>query len=199
MIKKLLLSTTLALSFLTIGCSNNTEKNDSISQDAAKQANAMVRETIYKLNDLNGNSYEVKKELNDFKLLNNNKIVIFDIFATWCPPCRAEATYLSDLQKKYKDDLIIIGVSIEKSLTQEDLKYFADKYDAKYALSYAQDNLKLARAIASAIKAGPQFPIPMMVVYVDGKYETHYVGATPEEMIESDLKLILKNKAKGSK
>lgn len=192
MIKKLLLTTSMALSFLTIGCSDSSENE--VSQEIAKKANAMVSTTSFTLKDLNGVNYEVKKELNNFKLLNNDKIVIFDIFATWCPPCRAEATYLSDLQKRYKDDLLIIGISIENKITESDLKSFADTYDASYPLSLSSDNLKLARSIAAAIKAGPQFPIPMMVVYVDGKYRTHYVGATPEEMIESDIKLILKKR-----
>lgn len=192
MIKKLLLTTSLALSLFTIGCSDSSENE--ISNELTKKANAMVSTTTFNLNDLNGVSYKVEKELNNFKVLNNKKIVLFDIFATWCPPCRAEATYLSDLQKKYKDDILILGLSIEKNLSASELESFAKKYDASYPLLLSSDNLKLARSIASAIKAPAQFPIPMMVVYVDGKYETHYVGATPEEMIESDIKLILKNR-----
>lgn len=192
MMKKLLLSTSLALSLFTIGCSDN--KENKVSKELAKKANAMVNTTTFNLKDLNGTSYQVEKKLNNFKILNNKKIVLFDIFATWCPPCRSEATYLSDLQKKYKDDILIIGVSINKDLLESELESFAKKYDASYSLSLSSDNLKLARSIAASIKAPSQFPIPMMVVYVDGKYQTHYVGATPEEMIESDIKLILKNR-----
>ena len=31
------------------------------------------------------------------------------------------------------------------------------------------------------------YPIPLLVLLKDGEYYRHYVGAVPEEMIESDL------------
>jgi len=192
MIRKLLLGTSLALSLLSLGCSNNHNTNKNIDESVVKEANSLVAKTTYHLKDLKGNDYTVTKELNGFKLEGaKDMIVIFDVFATWCPPCRAEASHLSHLQKKYKDKLIVIGVSIEDGIQADKLEDFANENDANYALSVSPDNRRLAHAIASAIKAGEQFPIPMMVVYKNGKYITHYVGATPEEMIESDIKQII--------
>jgi thiol-disulfide isomerase/thioredoxin len=39
------------------------------------------------------------------------KVVIVNFWATWCPPCRAEIPDLVALQQKYKDHLVIIGIS----------------------------------------------------------------------------------------
>jgi thiol-disulfide isomerase/thioredoxin len=39
------------------------------------------------------------------------KVVIVNFWATWCPPCRAEIPDLIALQNKYKDHLLIIGIS----------------------------------------------------------------------------------------
>jgi thiol-disulfide isomerase/thioredoxin len=41
----------------------------------------------------------------------NGKVVIVNFWATWCPPCRAEIPDLIALQNKYKDQLLIIGIS----------------------------------------------------------------------------------------
>ncbi len=41
------------------------------------------------------------------------KFVLVDFWATWCPPCRRAIPYLNELQAKYKDLLVVIGLSSE--------------------------------------------------------------------------------------
>ena len=43
------------------------------------------------------------------------KVVILNFWATWCPPCRAEIPDLVALQEKYRDHLVVIGVSEDES------------------------------------------------------------------------------------
>lgn len=43
------------------------------------------------------------------------KFVLIDFWATWCGPCRAYIPSLNDIQKKYADKLVIIGVSDESA------------------------------------------------------------------------------------
>ena len=53
-------------------------------------------------------------------------------------------------------------------------------------------NFKLSNELATLVRQPRSFPIPLLIMFKDGKYFTHYIGAVPEEMIESDIKEALK-------
>ncbi len=162
--------------FLLSGCGE---------EDASE---SLVSTASFNLLDTNGKSYVVEKRGSNFTLdEGKDKVVIFDIFATWCPPCRAEVKHLGALQKKYGDNLIIMGLTIEDDVSNDELDKWKQKYGGNYLISNKADNQTLSRSIASTIGVGQQFPIPLMILYKNGKYITHYTGATPQEMIDSDI------------
>ncbi len=172
----ILLIPLLSISFFLGGCGEDTPEE------------TLVSTATFNLLDTSGTSYTVEKRGGNFALdAGKNKVVLFDIFATWCPPCRAEVRHLGNLQKKYGDDLIVMGLTIEDDVSNNDLEKFKEKYSGQYRISNKADNQSLTRAIAATIGVGQQFPIPLMVLYKNGKYVTHYVGSTPEEMIDADI------------
>ncbi len=182
MFKKTLLSLSIVLPLLFVGCSS----------DSGEDENNMVASNTFHLVDTNGVDYNVTKSGLNFNVQGHEgQVIMFDIFATWCPPCRAEAPNLAHLQKKYHNEFLILGVTIEDEITNSELEAFKKKYGADYAIVNSKENERLYRAIASATRVGQRFPIPLMVMYKDGQYITHYVGQTPEEMIESDIKKAL--------
>ncbi len=183
MLKQTLFFIPLMAMLLLQGCGDS-------SQDDGIQD--IVAVTEFKLTDTTGKQLNVKKELNSFNLENTQgKVILYDIFATWCPPCRASATHLTSLQNKYPNDLVVIGLSIEDDIDAKKLEVFKVDNNAKYTVTYGEQSILLGRSIASAIHVGQSFPIPLMVMYKDGKYVTHYTGIIPEEVIESDIKLAL--------
>jgi thiol-disulfide isomerase/thioredoxin len=59
------------------------------------------------------------------------KVVIVNFWATWCPPCRAEIPDLVALQNKYRDRLLIIGVSQDEG-SVENVKQFVAAHQMNY-------------------------------------------------------------------
>ena len=56
--------------------------------------------------DLNG----TKRSLSDYR----GKVVVVDVWATWCAPCKAEIPHLEELEKQMKGrDVVFISVSID--------------------------------------------------------------------------------------
>lgn len=56
------------------------------------------------------------------------KFILLDFWATWCGPCRASIPDLNEFQKKFKDNLVVIGLSDEKpdkinSMTEPKIEY----------------------------------------------------------------------------
>ena len=104
-----ILTTLLATTLLFQACSN--EKNNEV---AVQKANALlstqatpnklvVTKNKFILTGLDNKQYVIEKTAKGFQLKNaKGKILMLDIFATWCPPCQAEASHLASLQKSTK-------------------------------------------------------------------------------------------------
>ncbi|MFT5661581.1 MAG: thiol-disulfide isomerase/thioredoxin [Sulfurimonas sp.] len=175
----------VAIVFQACGNKENNKENETV--------NAMVSANEYVLTATDAKTqYIVKKEAAGFTLENaKGKVIIFDIFATWCPPCQASAIHLSSLQKKFKDDLVVIGVTIEDGISNADLEDFKSKFHAEYTIVNSDQNRRLVNEVATSLKLGDRFPIPIMAMYKDGKLITHYIGEVQEEFVESDIKRAL--------
>jgi len=66
----------------------------------------------------------------------DQKILVVEFWATWCPPCRQSIPHLTELQKKYRDKgVIFIGVSDEKpSVVKPFVEKMGDKMDYTVAI-----------------------------------------------------------------
>jgi len=72
------------------------------------------------------------------------RVVLLDIWATWCPPCRAEIPRLIDLQKKFNGkDVLIVGVSVDQK--KSDVVDFAKKQRINYTVAHDSGGDKVGR------------------------------------------------------
>ncbi|HEY0379720.1 MAG TPA: TlpA disulfide reductase family protein [Pyrinomonadaceae bacterium] len=109
-------------------------------------------------------------KLSDLK----GKVLILDLWATWCGPCRSSIPELVNLQKEFgPKGLEVIGLDIDPdSDTPEDVKAFAKEFDINYKLAFAD------RELAISLMRGGNIP-QSIIVNRDGQIIEHMVGFHP--------------------
>jgi thiol-disulfide isomerase/thioredoxin len=77
------------------------------------------------------------------------KVVFVNFWATWCPPCREEIPDLIRLQEKYKDDVVVLGIS-EDEAPPETVRAFAAQHGMNYFVAMKTPELgKVFRGVAA--------------------------------------------------
>ncbi len=61
------------------------------------------------------------------------KIVVVNMWTTWCPPCRAETPALEKAYEQYRDSgLVILGVNLTNQDSMTDVKSFVQEFKLTY-------------------------------------------------------------------
>ena len=110
------------------------------------------------------------------------KVVLINFWATWCPPCRAEIPDLVALQNKYRDNLVIVGVS-EDEIPVADVKRFADGQGMNYPIVMTTPEI---RKIFRGVAALPT----TFVIDRDGKLQQRHVGQLHPAGIDAETRVL---------
>ncbi len=130
----------------------------------------------FTLKDMNG----VDVNLESFK----GKVILLNFWATWCGPCRAEIPSLVELQQQYKDDLVVLGLSVDD--TAEKLLPYAAEFKMNYPVLVGNGREDVQEAF------GPLFGIPVSVIIGrDGIIAKKHSGIATKEQIEREIKTLL--------
>lgn len=139
---------------------------------------------VFSKKDIHGN--QLKRE--DYE----GKVVVLDMWATWCGPCRKAIPHLVSLQKKYKDkDLRIIGLACERPPVDDAKKAYVTQFTERYGINYPIVMLSEQEQAIAEIRSLPT------MVFLDRKLQERErePGYRPEHYIESKILPLLREKA----
>ena len=149
----------------TIACA---QASDSPSGDKVE----IIQNAVF--TDLEGN----EMSLEDFE----GKVVLIDIWETWCAPCIASMPTLHQLVEDYPDDFAVIALSPKIMDSPEQIEEFAASHDYEFTYVYGRQfavDLEI-QSIPHKIYVGP-----------DGQYLTTIVGSHgPEQDYEKTREII---------
>lgn len=147
--KKNIIVIVILLGLVSWGIYDTMKKNDAVKASLAgsEQAVEEFDMTKMKVGISQGNiapDFELKTldgesvKLSDFR----GKKVIVNMWATWCPPCRAEMPDMQKFYDKYKDeDVAILAVNMtttEKS--EDDISKFLNEFEITFPVVLDKEN-----------------------------------------------------------
>ena len=112
------------------------------------------------------------------------KIVIVDFWTTWCAPCRMAIPELIELQNEYRDDLIIIGISLDQPYTQQNLKPFIEGFGINYPIVLG--TLEVVEAYGNIRGIPTSF-----IINQKGEIVNKFTGYVPKSHFTTDIDRLL--------
>jgi thiol-disulfide isomerase/thioredoxin len=163
----IILVTALAFTFYHGGRPNPT-KPESTSNSAESSVPSLPENVMQaSIKMLDGQ----KTRLADY----SGKVLIVDLWATWCGPCRQEIPHLIELAKEYKGKGVeVIGLTNEDPETDAEMvKEFSKVFNINYQIGWA--DAEMQSGLTRGRAAIPQ----TYIIGRDGKVLRHYVGFNP--------------------
>ena len=109
--------------------------------------------------------------------------MILNFWATWCPPCREEIPILTELAKKYKDNLLVVGVSVDDG-SPDDVREFAKAFHMNYPV------VMWSRELISEYGGVPALPTTFLI-NKDARIVQKHEGLYPPEVYDTEVRALM--------
>lgn len=110
----------------------------------------------------------------------SGRVVLVEIWATWCPPCRSTLGWLGELKRRYGDRLAIVAFAVES----EEAKVRKLVDELRLPLTWAIGTPELMRAF------GDVSAVPTLLLFDGaGRTAASFYGAPPSLHGEAEAKL----------
>ncbi len=153
--------------------------------DLLKKSRAALGSVAFGLKDINGK--ELKKK--DYE----GKVLVIDVWGTWCPPCRMEIPHFVKLQRTYRDQgLAIIGLTWERRAPNAAVAKRVASFASQYGINYPL--VMIERSRLDLIPGVEGFPTTFFVGR-DGTVREKAVGYHPYADLRARVTRLLKEKA----
>ena len=177
----------IASLYLWTGCSDKASDTSETKQQVPSKEISQLR-SRFKITDIDQRATTITFENNTLQVAKVvQPIVLIHLFASWSAPSCGMLPYLDSLQRSYPKALFVVGIMVNSNNDPKYLRRFMKTHHASYFISNSPDNDALAQRLTDFLKLGKNYPVPLTILFKNGEYTMHYVGATPIEMIKADI------------
>lgn len=130
---------------MAAGCSTGRDPADDGATEVGAPVVRLLKDAVlageFAVTDLDG------KTISSQAL--RGKVVLVNFWATWCPPCRAEIPDLIALQAKYKDNLVVLGISEDEGPV-DTVRAFVAEHKVNYFIAMTTPEVsRIFRGVAA--------------------------------------------------
>ncbi len=118
--------------------------------------------------------------LSDYK----GKIVILDFWATWCAPCRKGIPDLIEIQKQYKDNVVIVGISLDQQNTISYVIPFMKEFGINYPVVYGNEKVVVDYGSIPSIPTS-------FIIDNNGNVVDVFIGLVPKSTYVTKIKNLI--------
>ena len=165
------------------GCNPSDNTNTSAPQpgaqpagDAAQPSQAAHKATNVLPDELTGIEMRALDgrpvKLADYK----GRIVVLNLWATWCGPCKVEIPELIEIHEQYKGRGVeLLGMTVEEeSESAEEVKEFVKSFKINYPVIWAD------RGLAMSLMGGNGAIPQTFIIAPDGRLAYRFTGYNPQ-------------------
>ena len=189
-IKNIFLLLILAITFSGLTSCNKNSNPAKQTENSNSAANETVQKTDNQTSETPKSKSEFPpfpsalmkaeiKKTDDSKIKLEDKkgsVVLLNLWATWCGPCRGEMPHLVEMQDKFRDkNFEIIGLDVEPE-SVEDISKFAEQMKLNYQLAFADGTMMKEFMSISQFNGIPQ----SFLIDRDGRLRGVFVGGGPK-------------------